>query len=67
LFAIIRITTINVLTSLSPYSLSQATSHENLGIATRVSYIVVLNIDGGEPPSTSLCTSNFGALKSIAM
>jgi len=67
LFTIIRITTINVLTSPSPYSLSQTTSHENLGIATSISYIVVLNIDGGEPPSTPLCTSNFGALKSIAM
>jgi hypothetical protein len=55
--------TINVLTSPSPYNLSQTTSHENPRITTGISYIVVLNVDGGEPPSTSLCTLNFGSLK----
>jgi hypothetical protein len=52
---------------LTPENLSQATSHHNLGAAATVSYIALLNPQGGQPPAASLCTQDFGELESISV
>jgi hypothetical protein len=64
---VILITTINVTSSDVIESLNQAISHQNIGAAARVSYVVYLNFSGGNPPPTSLCTVEFGILESISV
>jgi hypothetical protein len=63
----IEIAAINVTSSVGTEILNQATSHQNVGAAGRVSYVVYLNFSGGNPPPTSLCTLEFGTLESISI
>jgi hypothetical protein len=66
-FPAIKIAAINVTSSDVIETLNQATSHQNIGAAGRVSYVVYLNFSGGNPPPTSLCTLEFGTLESISI
>jgi hypothetical protein len=66
-FPAIKIATINVTSSVVTEILNQATSHQNIGAAGRVSYVVYLNFSGGDPPPTSLCIVEFGTLESISV
>ncbi|KAH9542832.1 hypothetical protein CY35_13G028000 [Sphagnum magellanicum] len=63
----VKIASINVTSIFVPETLNQATSHQNIGAAGRVSYVVYLNFSGGNPPPTSLCTLEFGILESISV
>jgi hypothetical protein len=66
-FPAIKIATIDVTSSVVTEILNQAISHQNTGVAARVSYVVYLNFSGGNPPPTSLCTVEFGTLESISV
>jgi hypothetical protein len=66
-FPAIKIAAINVTSSVGTEILYQATSHQKSGAAGRVSYVVYLNFNGGNPPPTSLCTIEFGTLESISV
>jgi hypothetical protein len=66
-FAAIKIATTNVTSSVGTEILNQATSHQNIGAAGRVSYVVYLNFSSGDPPPTSLCVVEFGTLESISV
>ncbi|KAH8968528.1 hypothetical protein BDL97_03G132000 [Sphagnum fallax] len=58
---------VTVMSNGTTESLSQATSHQNLGAASMVSYVVLLNPQGGQAPAASLCTDEFGTLQSISV
>ncbi len=63
-FATSKIEIVDVI-PISPKSLSQSTSHQNLKMVETMSDISMLSLQGCQPPLAFLCTQNFNALESI--